>query len=95
MNWNQDWDYGGNPDGWDDGRCHGIFGTSAANVPRSLSGTFRRVILAVLLIAGFCGAAFQAFQSLRIVARIVNGSHVHDQLHSHKPRVAANSTASE
>lgn len=84
MNWHQDWDYGGNPEGWNDGRCHGVYGTSAAIVPRPLARTLRSLILVVLLIAGFVGAAFQAVQCARIVARIVSKPHVHIQSHSHR-----------
>lgn len=84
MNWHSDWDYDGNPDGWNDGRAHGIFGTSAAIVPRTLAKRLWRVIVAVIIVAGLAGGAFQAYQASRIVARVVSSPHDHTKYHSHR-----------
>ena len=75
MNWHEDWDYGPNTTGWDDGRCHGLYGTSPAIFPTAASAVVRRFLLAVLILAGVSGGAFQAIQSARIVRRVVSSSH--------------------
>lgn len=77
MNWHEDWDYGPNTTGWDDGRCHGMHGTSAAILPNAATNTVRRSLLVTLILAGLAGGAFQAIQCARIVGQVVNSSPAH------------------
>ena len=77
MNWHEDWDYGPNTTGWDDGRCHGLYGTSAAILPNAATTTVRRSILVTVILAGLAGGGFQAIQCARIVGQVASNSQAH------------------
>ena len=58
---------------------NGLYELSANAMPRRQANTVRRLLIAVLLLAGLLGGAFQAVQSLRIVAAVVHSPHKHTQ----------------
>lgn len=72
MNWNEEWDYESNGDGWKDGRSNGLRGPSAVPLPRSIVRIFLRFILTMLAVAGVAGAIFQLYLCVRIAARVMN-----------------------
>ena len=58
---------------------NGFYELSANAIPRRQANIVRRAVIAVLLMAGLLGGAFQALQSLRIVAAVVHSPHKHTQ----------------
>ena len=79
QNWNPDTDANGSYYG-----SQGFYSMSAAFMPCTIARVLRRLIFAALMIAGFCGAAFQALQSAHTVTRIVSSPHVQTQQHHHR-----------
>ena len=76
---NHEYEYLTRPDWEAVSAPNGFYELSANVMPRRQANTVRRLLVAVLLLAGLLGGAFQAVQSLRIVAAVVHSPRKHTQ----------------
>jgi hypothetical protein len=76
---NHEYEYLTRPDWAAVSAPNGFYELSADTIPRRQANVVRRAVIVVLLLAGLLGGAFQAVQSLRIVAAVVHSPHKHTQ----------------
>lgn len=75
--WNDEAEYLIRPDREAVSAPNGFYELSGYALPQRQANSLRRILVAVLLLAGLMGGAFQAVQALRLAVTVMAKSHRH------------------